>query len=63
MTSNDLLMKQQKSVARSAMQEHSYDRKELFQNKGVQVQTSAEVMAKPKNDMSQDICSTSTAEG
>lgn len=38
MTSNDLLMKQQKSLARSVMQEHSYDSKELFQNKGVQVQ-------------------------
>lgn len=63
MTSNDLLMKQQKSLARSVMQEHSYDRKELFQNKGVQVQTSAKVMAKPKNDRSQDTSSTTAAEG
>lgn len=53
MTSNDPIMKQQKRLAKSFMQENSYYRKEPFKKKGRQLQTLADVTANNRKDRTQ----------
>ena len=70
MTSNDPIMKQQKRLARSFMQENSYYGKEPFKKRRRQLQTLADVTANNRKDRTQatkktvrQLISTSTAEG